>query len=304
MKNYLLIYIILFVNAIIYGQADIKLSSFYLNPLYYNPSYAGSYEGFTVNSIYSTQWLGFEGAPKTFMINGHGTFFNSNTGLGFEIINDQVGATSDSKILGNYSYHIKLNDEWGLGLGIKAGISNYAVDYGKLNIQNPNEIYNSNEKSTWTNFNIGSGFFLYNSDFSIGLGIPNIIENTYIDLYNNKKSITSTNYYLTTAYKIKIDNDIYLQPNMLLRGAKGAPLNFLFASNLIWNEKFYASLNLDINTSFGAFVGFRFLEKYFIGYSYDTSINSFSNQAGIHSFFLNFRFEDYWKRERCGCYTF
>lgn len=287
------------------AQSDIKLSNFYLTPMTYNPAYAGCYEGLSFTSFYSSQWVGFDGAPKTFILNGHGRFFNDQTGLGLEIINDQIGATSDSKILGNYSYHLELNYDWKLSMGIKAGMSSHRVDYGKLNIENPNEIYNSNEKTTWSNYNVGMGFYLYNEKYYFGLSIPNLLKNTYFDIYNNTQANSSPNYYFSTGYKFEIDRDIYLSPSILTRIVQGAPINTLFASTIDWEEKFYGSLNIDLNSTFGGFAGFRINEKYMIGYSYDTSINNFSNSnGGIHSFFLNIRLENNWSREKCGCYSF
>ena len=69
--------------------------------------------------------------------------------------------------------------------------------------------------------------------------------------------------------------------------------------------QFYLDLNIDLNSTIGGFAGFRIAEQFLLGYSYDASINNFSNSnGGIHSFFLNIRLEDYWQRERCGCYSF
>jgi type IX secretion system PorP/SprF family membrane protein len=190
-------------------------------------------------------------------------------------------------------------------MGIKAGMSSYSVDYGKLNIENPNEIYSSNEKTTWSNYNVGMGFYLYNEKYYLGLSIPNLLKNNFFDIYNNTQANSTPNYYLTSGYKFEIERDIYLTPSILTRIVKGSPLNTLFASTIDWEEKFYGSLNIDLNSTFGGFAGFRFDEKYMIGYSYDSSINNFSNSnGGIHSFFLNIRLENNWSREKCGCYSF
>jgi hypothetical protein len=81
-------------------------------------------------------------------------------------------------------------------------------------------------------------------------------------------------------------------------------MNILLATTVNWEDKLYASINVDFNSTAGGFVGFRFAEKYMLGYSYDASINRFSKyNSGIHSVFLNIRLEDYWKRERCNCYA-
>lgn len=287
------------------GQSDIKLSSFFLTPITYNPAYAGSFEGINISSLYSSQWVGFDGAPKTFFLNGHGTFLNSQTGLGAEIMHDEIGITTDTKFLGNYAYHLNLNDEWKLSMGIKAGFSWYSVDYARLNIDNPFESIDLRDRISKVNFNFGVGFFLHNENFFIGLGIPNLLKTTYLDSYTNTLANSKPNYYLSSGIKWYLQDEVYLQPSVLIRLTEGAPINTLGAMTLNWEEKFYASLNVDLNSTVGAFAGFRFNNTYMIGYSYDSSITNFSrSNDGIHSFFLNIRLEDYWKRERCGCYTF
>jgi len=142
LNKYILIKIIVLflMPNFILGQTDIKLSSLYLNPLTYNPAYAGSFEGMSFSSFYSSQWLGFDGAAKTIFVNGHGTVLGSNTGLGLELIRDEIGGSSETKILGNYAYHIKLNGNWRLSMGLKAGVSYSSVDYSKLNIENLNDL--------------------------------------------------------------------------------------------------------------------------------------------------------------------
>jgi type IX secretion system PorP/SprF family membrane protein len=289
----------------IWSQSDVKLSSFFLTPITYNPAYAGSYEGMSFTSLYSSQWVGFEGAPKTLFVNGHGTFFGPNTGLGAEIMHDEIGVTTDTKMLGNYAHHLRLNDNWRLALGIKAGVSWYSVDYNKLRIRNTNEFNSLKTSITNIDINFGTGLFIHSDKFYLGIGIPNFLETTYFDDYNATLSNSRPNYYLSSGYKFDLENDIYLQPSALVRVVDGAPINAMFAGTLNWQEKFYGSLNIDLNSTIGGFAGFRFAEKYLFGYSYDTSINTFSSSnGGIHSFFLNVRLEDYWKRERCSCYSF
>lgn len=289
----------------LWGQSDVKISNFLLTPLTYNPAYAGSYEGMSFTSLYSSQWIGFEGAPKTYFINGHGTFFGPNTGIGAEIIHDEIGVTNDSKLLGNYSYQIKLDDDWRLAMGIKAGASWHSVDYNKLRMQHPNEFIDFNSTLTNIDINIGGGFFVHNNSFYFGFGVPNFLEPTYVDSYNTTLANSRPNYYLSSGYKFNLENDVFLQTSALIRVVDGAPINAMFASIFNWQEQFYGSLNIDFNSTIGGFAGFRFSEIYLLGYSYDASINNFSNSnGGIHSFFLNIRLKDYWQRERCGCYSF
>lgn len=287
------------------SQSDIKMSNFFLTPISYNPAYAGSSEGVTLTSIYSTQWVGFEGAPKTLFINGHGSFLSSKTGLGIELMHDEIGVTTNTKILANFAYHINLTKKWRFSMGIKAGGSWYAVDYNRLSIENPTEVNGINRDVTINSYHIGTGFYLHHDNFFFGVGIPNLIKTTYYDAYKNVLANASPNYYLSTGYRFDLRDDWYFQPMLLTRITKGAPINTLIAGTLNWDERFYASLNMDLKSTIGGFLGIRINKQFLAGYSYDTSINAFSTEnGGIHTFFLNFRLDDYWQRKRCGCYSF
>lgn len=295
----------LLTNIKLTAQSDPKLSAYFYTPLTYNPAYAGSYEGMSFSSAYSSQWVGFDGAPKTFFLSAHGTFFSAKTGLGLDIINDNIGATTETKTMLNFAYQVELNDQWSMSLGIKSGFSNYTIDYRLLNIENPGEYPGGPNTVTSINFNVGTGLYIYSKNYFLGLSAPNLLANKYIDSFNNTLANSSQNYFLTSGYEIELDDEIILKPTIMTRIVKGAPLSTLYAVNLDYKEKFYGSLNFDFNNSIGAFTGYRLMEKIMVGYSYDTSINKFSNyNGGIHSVFLNYRIADYWKRERCSCSTF
>lgn len=304
-KKNILIFLFLVISKLLICQSDVKLSSFFLAPLTYNPAYAGSYEGVSITSLYSSQWVGFDGAPETININAHGTFFGPNTGLGIEFINDKIGVTSTTKILGNYSYRVRLNNKWNLSMGIKAGAIYSSVDYGLLNIEYPGNYYALNRSVNNMNMKIGSGLLFFSDKFFFSVGVPNLLKNNFTDRFKTTLSNSKPNYYLSTGYVFDLDNNITLKPSILTRIVSGSVSNTLIATNLNWKEKFYTSLNIDFNSTIGVFAGFRFMDMYLLGYSFDNSINNFSNSnGGVHSFFLNIRFNDYWGRKRCSCYSF
>ena len=289
--------LVLFLNiSNIWSQSDVKLSIFFLTTITYNPAYAGSYEGMSFTSLYSSQWVGFDGAPKTLFVIGHGTFFGPNTGLGAEIMHDEIGVTTDTKMLGNYAHHLRLNDNWRLALGIKGGVSWYSVDYNKLRIRNTNEFNSLKTSITNIDINFGAGFLIHSDNFYLGMGIPNFLETTYLDDYNATLSNSRPNYYLSSGYKFDLENDIYLQPSALVRVVDGAPINAMFAGTLNWQEKFYGSLNIDLNSTIGGFTGFRFAEKYLLGYSYDSSINKFSTIIQYADTVIFFHITDHYFR--------
>jgi len=287
------------------SQSDPKLSIFSFNPIMYNPAYAGSYDGLTINSIYSTQWVGFDGAPKTLLLSGHSILYNSNVGVGFDIMSDKIGAVSENNISGNFAYHVNLSETIRLALGLKAGVNMYNIDYNLFSILNPNENDLADRNVSQNNLMIGTGAYLYTEKWAIGFSIPNMLKTKYLNDFNNQIANKNPYYFITGAYKLTLDDEIFLQPNFVTRLADGAPVSTLVALNLNWKDKFITSLNFEMDTSVGAFAGFRFFENFLAGYSYDISVNDFGRyNGGVHTFIVNYRLSDYWSKKKCACFTF
>jgi type IX secretion system PorP/SprF family membrane protein len=281
------------------------LSNYSFTPLTYNPAYAGSYGGLNINSFYTAQWVGFEGAPTTIIVNGHDMFSDTQVGLGVDFMNDKIGASKEIKVAGNFAYHFNITKTWKISAGIKAGLLSHSIDYQMLSIENPEEF--SGELGEVTNHKplIGAGFYVHNEDFYVGFSVPNFIASEYVDEYKNAIANTTQNLFFITGYNIEIDDKVNMKPSLMTRVVKGAPISTLASVNANWEEKFYAGLNFEVDVSLGAFVGIRFLENFMFGYAYDMSVNEFSRyNDGIHSVTLNFRASEISNRKRCGCFQY
>jgi type IX secretion system PorP/SprF family membrane protein len=288
----------------LFAQADFKLSNFTLTPLVYNPAYAGSNGGISLSSVYSSQWIGFPGAPKTILFNGHQSISDGLMGLGVNTEIDKRGAEEETKLVTNYAYHLYLNNYWQISMGIKAGVQNYVVDYNLLSIENPSEFIAGIGEQKKLNYIIGTGFYLHNKNFFIGASIPNLIKPNLLDSRSSMISQQSMNYYLSSGYKIYTDENIYIQPTFLTRLVKGAPISSLLSINLNIKDEIYVSTNFEFKSSIGLFAGIRIFENYLIGYAFDKSITKFNSQNnGTHSFFLNFNIEGRDNRP-CSCYSY
>jgi len=286
------------------AQTDVKLSNFIYAPLVYNPAYAGSSNGFIANAFYTSQWVGFDGAPESLIITGHDKIEFFNLGVGFDVMSDNIGATKENRVVGNVAYHIRLNRNWSLSSGVKFGVNNYAIDYSLLSIEDQGE-FNANGNLSKISPIFGIGFFLHTENFFAGVSVPNFLVTNYIEDFSQTISRTTPDYYLTTGYRFELEREVYFQPTVMTRVAKGAPYSALFSFNLDWKDRIFASANYEHNVTAGAFVGLRITDQIMAGYAYDTAITTFSQyNGGIHSFMINFRAKERYRRDRCGCFTY
>lgn len=293
-------------SSITWAQNDVKLSNYIYAPLMYNPAYAGSSDGYSITGFYTSQWVGFDGAPETLILTGHDRIGFTNLAAGLDITSDQIGASNNNNITGNIAYHLRLSRKWLLSTGIKLGANNYSIDYSRLSPEDRTEFGDLfNGDFSKTNLIFGTGIFLHRDSFFIGVSVPNFLTTEYLDGFQNTIANTRPNYFITTGYRFELKRDIYFQPTVMTRLANGAPFSALVSFNLDWKDKIFANLNYEHDVSVGAFIGLRITDRIMAGYSYDTSTTTFSQtNGGIHSIMLNFRAQERNRRDRCGCFTY
>ncbi|MBF4464384.1 type IX secretion system membrane protein PorP/SprF [Flavobacterium sp. LC2016-12] len=301
-KIIFLIAIIIFSIHNIKAQNDAKLSIFNYNPLFYNPAFAGSADGLNIVGIYSTQWVGFDGAPKTQYLSAD-TKSLQKIGYGISLYNDVAGPKKEYNIEGNFAYYIKLDRKYKLVLGVKGGINSYSINKDNLDIYEPGEVVDNfgTENKTAPIFGVGANF--YSDKFFIGISSPNIIQAKYSSI-GTILSQRKNYYYSNFGYQFEIERDITLTPALLARITAGAPVSILTSLNLNWRNKYLASVNFDYNSSVGAFAGIQIIDDLKIGYGYDISTTKFSNyNNGSHTFFLSYTLLNE-NSEKCTCHLY
>jgi type IX secretion system PorP/SprF family membrane protein len=299
---YLVIIIILSITNI-NAQNDAKLSIFNYNPLFYNPAFAGSADGLNIVGMYSSQWVGFEGAPKTQYLSVD-TKSLQKIGYGLSLYHDVIGPKKEYNLEGNFSYYIKLNRKYKLVLGIKSGINSYNVNKNNLDIYEPGEeISNFNQESK-TSPIFGAGANFYSDKFFIGISSPNLLQSTYSNSSGTTLSSRKNYYYTNFGYQFEIKRDITLTPALLARVTPGAPISILTSLNYNYLNKYLASVNFDYNASAGVFLGIQLIDDLKVGYAYDISTTKFSNyNNGSHTFFLSYTLLNE-NSEKCTCHLY
>ena len=94
----------------ILAQQDVMVSQYMFNGLLLNPAYAGSQKYITSTLMYRNQWVGLKGAPSTTVLAVDGPIKTKNMGLGLILVNDQIGATTQTDVYANYAYQLKIKN--------------------------------------------------------------------------------------------------------------------------------------------------------------------------------------------------
>src|SRR5688572_16395144 len=110
MKKGMIIMICLLSGGFVSAQQQTLFSNYLLNPYLYNPAYAGTVEGNQFTIGYRNQWVGFDGAPKTYMVSGFGNLKKKpKMVVGGQITTERIGLLQRTTFHGTYTYILKIN---------------------------------------------------------------------------------------------------------------------------------------------------------------------------------------------------
>ena len=215
-KIIMIAFVMVMVSPVLLGQQDVQFTQYLYNTMSINPGYAGSLDRLDIVGIYRDQWVGIDGAPVTQNLGIHAPLRNDQIGLGLNLVNDEIGPANEFIADANFSYKIQLSPTLRLGLGVKAGVNLFNVDFSKGDFQNPDPVLNNNIENRFT-LNLGAGAFLYSENWYLGLSVPDFITDDFYDDVDQSVSKEELQYYLIGGYVFDLNNDFKLKPTFLLK---------------------------------------------------------------------------------------
>lgn len=292
MKTFIsFIFILLIVHGG-YAQQEPQYTQYMLNEMAINPAVAGKDSYTDVRSNNRYQWVGITDAPRTYMLTLSAPFKKRNMGIGANIYTDIVGPTRRVGISLAYAYHIKLTQKTRMSLGLSAGIQQWGIDGHKLVLHDEGDNHLLIQYQTRTVPDLGAGIYVHNDTWYLGFSAPQLYQSP-IRLYKgvNNKGTLVTHLLLNGAYKFKLGEDFKLEPSIMVKYAKPAPVKFDGGLRLIYQEQIWLGASYRHNDAFTALIGFMYKNYLMIGYSYDfTTTNIRKYSTGTHELMLGLRF--------------
>ncbi len=291
-KTLILLFLILvfLTGSRVFAQQDPMYTQYMDNLLIVNPGYAGANDPGNVLLITRNQWVSIPDAPVTHSFSYNTRLKQQNFGLGFSVLYDKIGPQKQTGVYFDYSYFLKINDNFRLGMGLKGGISFYRAELTDLITIDPDPIY---AQDIFKNFlpNIGVGLYLCSNESYLGLSVPKLIENVitredYQTEYVNKEQI---HVYLVGGYNFKLSEDFRLKTSAMLRYVKNAPISVQATALAGFRERFWLGGMVRFGDALGIVAQFKVTPKMLIGYSYDittSELNVFSN--GTHEIMFSY----------------
>ncbi|WP_276391689.1 PorP/SprF family type IX secretion system membrane protein [Eudoraea chungangensis] len=259
-----------------FSQQDAQYTQYMYNTVSVNPAYAGSRGNLSIAALYRSQWVGLDGAPKTQTLNIHSPIGYNGMGLGFSIVNDQIGPTSETNFDLDLSYSIKLAKEARLSFGLKASAQLLDIRFSELNqdIGNPGGPDPTLQDDIMNRFspNIGGGVYYHTDRFYAGLSVPRILETSHFDESSLSTAKEQMNFYFITGYVFDMSAFWKFKPALLVKAAQGAPLQVDISANFMYNDKLILGAAYRWDAAFSGMAGFQISPSFLIGLAYDREI--------------------------------
>lgn len=287
----LYIFIFILINLSLAAQNEVQYTHFLFNKLAYNAAYAGAAQTPIITAIYRNQWLNLDGAPTTATANFHTPLANNRVGLGLNISADRVGMVRTNSIEANYAYRFNLNGGR-LSLGLNGRIEQGQVNWleaAPLDIGD-NRIPSIEAARISSNF--GFGMYYEKSNFYLGLSIPQLLRPS---IYNDLRDANTNNFhrtfYLMTGGLFNMNDNIKLQPGLLVSHNPVVPFELDLNTNIIFLDALWVGANYRLGDSFSAIIQYQFTPQLRLGTAFDftmTELNSYSN--GTIEMMLSYQF--------------
>ncbi|HIA13139.1 MAG TPA: type IX secretion system membrane protein PorP/SprF [Flavobacteriales bacterium] len=284
---------ILFTNDL-FSQQVTHYSMYYFNNFMLNPAVAGSRKCYEIKLGYRTQWVGFESAPQTMFISGHGRLKSKNSnnrrggssyqGLGAYVIKDDTGPIGKLGAHLAYAIHIPLNRYITAGVGLSIGVMQFRVSSGELRPAVAPDPAVSSLSSISPDANLG--VWLYSKDFYAGLAARQVLP---VSLTGTQNKL-ATHLFLHLGYKYMINDDIALIPSTLVRMGMITPATFDVTVKADWRNIIWLGISYRKVEGMVGMVGFTLGNFLDIGYAFDYTLSKLQQySSNSHEIIIGIR---------------
>ncbi len=278
----------------VFAQQDIMTSSKMENLSLLNPAYKSASDRATFIFQHRSQWVGFNGAPITDIVNYNSKTMFKSINYGLSLINDKIGPSNNLKIHTNIAYTIKIRTKNGLKrkttkiiIGVKPGINIYSNNFSEIKLSNQNDNTYITDKTRGISPNFGIGIFYYKLQYYFGFSSPNIIPRK--GGFNQNQN----HYYFIGggSFRVNRNEKIMFEPEAVIKITKGAPIQFDLNLNFKLQYKYIIGLLARSGGAIGVNLGFEVLNNFYIIYSfgYSYSNTTFVNNGGTHEIMLRYQ---------------
>jgi len=277
-----------------FAQQDLLLSQQFFSRINKNPAGTGNNEDIDLFLLGRMQWIGVDNAPRTCLLNATTYFEKLKSGVGLSLTYDKIGvghSTTNAK--GVYAYHIDLNENYILSMGISAGANFGYFDPFANDLRDEDEFGKSTfpqNKETKITPDFDLGFELTSLHWMFGLSSTHITNNVSTTFESGR------HYYAYARGFFPLSDHWDIAPALVYMHHNKTNVMELsamgFYDRLIWGGVTWRpDLYRAANPSMMIFTLGLEWDKYRFGYSYDLNLGSRNHlPSNTHEILVSVRF--------------
>lgn len=299
-KAAVLIVLISAVAQTVKAQQEPLYTQYMFNTLSVNPAYTGTTNALNVLALTRLQWVGVEGAPKTYTLAIHTPLNEKKAGVGLSIVSDEIGPVKNFYLSATYAYRIRITEETTLSLGLKGGFYNYTVGLSRLDLTQNNDPSFQQDQQKKFHPNMGFGAYYYSDKWYAGIAIPKLFQNDLTKQVPSSNSLSEMkrHYFLIAGYVFKVNPDLAFKPSFVEKVVEGSPLSTDITAQFFYKEQFWFGTSYRIGDAIAFLFEMKVNDQLMIGYSYDITLNKLSGMSrGSHEIMLSFDFDKFSPRK-------
>ncbi|MCH6236584.1 type IX secretion system membrane protein PorP/SprF [Aquiflexum sp. AIY15W] len=298
MKCLLLIWIGSFFSSNAHGQQDAQFTQYMYNGGYFNPAFAGKESGYRFSALHRSQWLSYTGtngpAPITQLVTASGSIDKLKLGVGLNIVNDNIGPTTNQEINLSVGYHKKLR-RGVLSLGLMGGVFSTTIRFDELEFVNPDPNLPDTGSETQMNFNIGAGAIYDRTKYYVGISSRHMNEPGFDFGEGSLENQLRNHTYILAGYRIKTFAQWNFEPSVLLKTVSFDNFSYDISVIATYNQKVSGGLAFRGEESVSLLMGYSILKdkSLRIGYAFDLVVGGIEAKAPTsHEFMLSYVLPD------------
>jgi type IX secretion system PorP/SprF family membrane protein len=314
MKRLLYILVFIMVCRSAAGQQLPIYSQYLYNKFLINPAVAGS-DGYTSFNITAReQWVGYNGAPRTFSFSAQTRMMkrsyilkktslkkqvyrpksDGKVGLGGYIFSDKKGLIQRTGFQVSYAYHMWLRNQTQVSLGLSFTGYHYKIDEKEINFEDPNE--------PWLNNNLRRGMFIPDANFGVyllnarytaGFSAAQLFKaSTKIADEAFRDFRLDRHFYLFGSYVFRLDRYNEIEPSFMFIMSEQLKPQVDLGATYIYDQTFWAGLAYRTSGALITSLGIKH-QNIFFGYSFDFTLQEIQQITyGTHELTIALKFGD------------
>lgn len=291
-KTWFTILVLLLMQTLVAQQVPL-FSQFMFNPYPYNPAFAGASERFEIMSTYRNQWTGFDGAPETAVLSVQGPL-SSGSSIGGFLFRDVAGAMERYGFNAGYTYRVQLDQNTFMAFGLQMGITQLSINGENLITHDPNDNAVPLVTSRTLLGDASFGMYIHGERFFAGAAVPQLLNGSFVfsdDMGKIHDQLIERHLFLMGGLKFKASESLSVEPSILLKTVKGAPIQLDFSTRMIFQKKYWIGLSYRTRAAICFITGLQISDHFVLGYCYDYSTNDINTvSSGSHEIMLGWYF--------------